>query len=859
MRLLHHDALGRLRLTDFHGNKIPPYAILSHRWSDSEILFGNVVNNTYTYPKEGYQKLKFCARQAAQDGLQYFWIDTCCIDKEDTKELSEAIQSMFQWYRNAARCYVFLSDVTLPVGASIHTVLGDDQKAPFYASTWFTRGWTLQELIAPKSVEFFSREGQRIGDKASLDQLLHRITKIPLTALRNGDLDQFSISERREWAKNRTTKEEEDIVYCLLGILGISMPTPYNEGRENAERRLQDEIEHSSSAPCIIPFSQNVSFAGRESQIAELKAKLFSNKWTTTMLAVAGPSGTGKSQLALEIAHRTRRNRRCSVFWIDATDEDSICWAYASIARKLGVSGCEDHHADTKEIVKRCVSELSSQQCLIVFDNADSTFAGLSSSSWRVPAPDFAIFLPRSKLCSIIFTTTESSIVARTLAAGNIVWLHELRPNEALDMLQNCLSMSIPQHEHQDAMALLEELSYLPMAITQASACMNAVGMTVQQYREQLAEHLKAAHRDNGGSSQGRNPVAATTSLSLCRMRCSNALAEKLLFFAACVYPKDIPLNFLEAALGAASTRQTLEAASARQTLEAASARQTLEAGLEVLDKYALVIKRPSESALEIHRLVHIAVRQRLQAESTLESWNEHTIKTLLSIFPRDDHNSRSKWRRLVPHALYVLSHTQKEDLREKLDLADKCAMALYRDGYYKEAEKMEKQVMQAWRKELGDKNLRIALCMSKLSLMYSEQGRWGEAEEFEEQAMITTREVLGEKHPNTLVLMGNLACTYKQRGRWKEAEELHVQVLTIRKETLGDKHPKTLISMGYLASTYRDQGQWKEAEELGTQAVKLSEELFDLGHPETLVNKANLALLYKDQGRWEEAKELEV
>ncbi|KAF2748917.1 HET-domain-containing protein [Sporormia fimetaria CBS 119925] len=218
MRLLHLDDLGRPVLTDFRGKPIPPYAILSHRWSDSEMLIEHIWNGNYKEREQGYRKLKFCAEQAAQDGLPYFWIDSCCINRWDKNELSNAINSMFHWYQNATRCYVFLSDVSL------------DWETLFRKSKWFTRGWTLQELIAPVSVEFFSCEGQPLGDKASLEQLLHDITDIPLAALRNCPLDQFSISERKKWIGNRKTTEEEDIVYCLLGILGVSMPTTYGEG-----------------------------------------------------------------------------------------------------------------------------------------------------------------------------------------------------------------------------------------------------------------------------------------------------------------------------------------------------------------------------------------------------------------------------------------------------------------------------------------------------------------------------------------------------------------------------------------------------------------------------------------------------
>ncbi|RAQ99094.1 kinesin light chain [Stemphylium lycopersici] len=314
MRLLSYDALGRLVLTDFRGAEtIPPYAILSHRWSDSEILIEDISNKTYKEKKEGYRKLQFCAERAAQDKLQYFWIDTCCIDRWNNNERSKAINSMFQWYKSASRCYVFLPDVS--VWTETETVQRNNWEASFCKSVWFIRGWTLQELIAPVSVEFFSCEGQRIGDKTSLDQLIHETTGIPLRALRNCPLDEFTTSEREKWAKNRRTKEEEDIVYCLLGILGVSMSTTYGEGQESARSRLQAELEGASNAPSIIPFSKNPRFVGRESQLAQLEATLFSNEQTTTTLAIVGPGGTGKSQLALEVAHRARQNNKnCSVF-----------------------------------------------------------------------------------------------------------------------------------------------------------------------------------------------------------------------------------------------------------------------------------------------------------------------------------------------------------------------------------------------------------------------------------------------------------------------------------------------------------------------------------------------------------------
>src|SRR5690242_14190050 len=197
------------------------------------------------------------------------------------RELSRAINSMFRWYRDAARCYVFLPDVSVPTAADIRQEPA--LEASFRASEWFTRGWTLQELIAPASVEFFSSEGRRIGDKRSLEQLIHEITRIPVKALQNCLLDEFTMPERMEWAKNRQTTEEEDEVYCLLGLLNIFLSTSYGEGKEQAWRRLKIEVEAADAAPSIIPFSQNDHFVGREPQLAELEASLFTGKQTTMM------------------------------------------------------------------------------------------------------------------------------------------------------------------------------------------------------------------------------------------------------------------------------------------------------------------------------------------------------------------------------------------------------------------------------------------------------------------------------------------------------------------------------------------------------------------------------------------------
>ncbi|KAK4441876.1 hypothetical protein QBC34DRAFT_458153, partial [Podospora aff. communis PSN243] len=282
MRLLERDDTGGFRLTKPLPNdaipEIPPYAILSHTWGDEEVLFGDLADGT-AEKKSGYTKIQFCGAQAERDRLRFFWVDTCCIDKSDKAdktELQHALNSMFNWYRRAAKCYVYLADVSAqqedidsanrelvirqsgcvtqkwvfqkPYARAIANFYTIGWKQEFRQSRWFTRGWTLQELIAPKAVEFFSKEGVRLGDKRSLEREIHHITEIPLRALRGFPLSDFSFDERKAWAEKRNTTLEEDKAYSLFGIFDVHMPVLYGEGRQKAFKRLQDKFQEDYRA-----------------------------------------------------------------------------------------------------------------------------------------------------------------------------------------------------------------------------------------------------------------------------------------------------------------------------------------------------------------------------------------------------------------------------------------------------------------------------------------------------------------------------------------------------------------------------------------------------------------------------------
>jgi hypothetical protein len=206
----------------------PPYAILSHTWEKDEVQFGALKDNSIDHTAmEGWYKIASACEQALKDGLDYVWVDAICIDKSSSSsELSKAINSMFRWYRESALCYVYLYD--LPA-------------VTFEESRWFTRGWTLQEMIAPGELKFYDKHWSYKGAKTSLMERLHQISGADTAILRGGDLKLMSVARRMSWAAKRQTTRVEDMAYCMLGIFDISMPLLYGEGTK-AFGRLQEEI-----------------------------------------------------------------------------------------------------------------------------------------------------------------------------------------------------------------------------------------------------------------------------------------------------------------------------------------------------------------------------------------------------------------------------------------------------------------------------------------------------------------------------------------------------------------------------------------------------------------------------------------
>ena len=249
MRLLDTSTL---ELHEYFDDNIPKYAILSHTWGEEEVSFHDLQNKKPEHldGSKGYMKIKACCALAASEGYKYVWIDTCCIDKTSSAELSEAINSMYRWYRDAGICYAFLVDVWIGKENKYSSRVIQE----FCESRWFTRGWTLQELLAPQTMCFFDKDWRRLGDKVTLEREMSSITGIQRSHIVKHT--SASAAQKMSWASGRKTTRVEDMAYSLMGIFDVNMPLLYGEGR-HAFIRLQHEIVKISDDESIFAWKDD--------------------------------------------------------------------------------------------------------------------------------------------------------------------------------------------------------------------------------------------------------------------------------------------------------------------------------------------------------------------------------------------------------------------------------------------------------------------------------------------------------------------------------------------------------------------------------------------------------------------------
>jgi hypothetical protein len=589
----------------------------------------------------------------------------------------------------------------------------------------------------------------------------------------------------------------------------------------------------------MIPFERNPRFVGRKTQLQQVESKIFA-EGQSQKAAIIGLGGVGKTQIALELTYRAREKYpECSIFWIQATSMESIEKSYMSISQQLDMKNVKPQ--DVKHRVQSYLSEESTTRWLLVFDNADDADMWMSPSGGdEKPLRDY---LPRGPKGFTLFTARNRQLATK-LVGADVVTTNEMDSTTAKDLFR----ASLIQKDLVDdelAEALLEQLCYLPLAIVQAASYINendiSLGMYISLLNEQetdMIELLSRDFEDEWRYAEVKNPVTATWLISFQQIHKMNPTAADYLSMMSCINHRDIPPAFLPDE----------------------DSRIKQQSALGVLKAYSFITVRRGNEFIDLHRLVHLASRNRLRNENALGDWMLKTGGRINEVFPTDDHKNRKIWREYLPHAQSMLRDRELQHWTEDITLlAERVAQCLYSDGRFFEAQAVCQRIIDERRESIPSTDERGLRVVDLMASICWQQGQWKESENLNRQLMETRREILGPNHPETLKSMTGLAASYWSQGRWDEAKELDLSVIRIRKEVLGPEHPQTLISMNNMALSYQYKGQWKDAEELQVQVVETRKRVLGPEHPQTLTSMNNLALTYRNQQRLKEAEDLQV
>ena len=584
-------------------------------------------------------------------------------------------------------------------------------------------------------------------------------------------------------------------------------------------------IDRVSMPYYSIPFLRNRRFIGRNTKLEVLEEKLLISEGCQK-LALVGLGGVGKTQVALEFAYRVRESwPEYSIFWVPALSAETFELAYREIARLCSVSTNAEGE-DPKELVQRHLSTELAGKWLIIVDNADDQEVLFGPPDKPGGITDY---LPEKENGLVLFTTRNRE-AAVSLAGIDVVEVHEMDRQEAVAFLEKSLIRKDLLCDNAITTELLDELTYLPLAIAQAAAYMNTNQVSMQEYirllrntEQDMVSLMSREFRDSTRYKNSENAVAATWLVSFDQIRKSDAAAADLLSFMSHIEPKAIPRSLLP-------TLQPEE--------------QTVHA-IGTLCAYAFTVRRGNSDTYDMHRLVHLAARVWGQRHGIAGETSEKATQHLAREFPSDEYANRAVWREYLPHTLRFLKDGMGIDMAERYVLCIKVGKSLYVDGRIREAVTWLSESLQ-WRKShfVEDHPDRLA-SQHELAGAYEADGQVGKAVELLEHVVAVEEKVLAEDHPDRLASQHELAGAYQADGQVGKAVELLEHVVAIREKVLAEDHPDRLASQHELARAYQADGQVGKAVELLEHVVTIKSKVLREDHPSRLVSQHVLHNLY--------------
>lgn len=530
----------------------------------------------------------------------------------------------------------------------------------------------------------------------------------------------------------------------------------------------------------------------------------------------------------------------CTVIWLPAVDQESLHQAYLEIARQLGLHHSDGEKEDVKVILQKHLSQPQSGRWLLIIDNADDI------DMWIDGAPNstncgLRSFLPKSDQGAIIFTT-RSNRVAQYLAPGDIIEIPEMDETKALKVLHNSLLNKKLLEDDQSARKLLEQLTFLPLAIVQAASFINENQTDIASYvrlldgqGQDVIDLLSEEFEDEGRYKSIRNPVATTWLTSFTQIRKSKPLAADCLAFMACVNAKDIPTCLLPVPEGIER-----------------------EKAIGVLSSYSFIRTSNAGTRLDMHRLVHLATRNWLRSIDALYQWQARSLTIVNRQFPFIHTVQRSEWLAAIPHARQILQLTPDEiSAHERTNLMHLIGSCYALDGRYREAEELFLQSGEISQRLLGASDCRTLKNRSSLAYTYQAMGQLEKSIKIFEKIIEHHDHVRGLDNPDAVDVMAKLTSSYRLSGDLQSAEKLGDKVVRYYLETLGPESQSTLDAIFNMTLIYYAQGRLSDAEKMAQQSLIIMKRFLGPDHPHTISATTSLADIYMKSWRLKEAETL--
>ncbi|KAK4119841.1 TPR-like protein, partial [Parathielavia appendiculata] len=610
-----------------------------------------------------------------------------------------------------------------------------------------------------------------------------------------------------------------------------------NYGSINTEFHLPPERPESPPAPfAIIPFSRDPDFVNRGDILDQIDQRCSE---PAARVALVGLGGVGKSQLAIEYAHRIAAGQPDTwVFWVHAGTQARVEEGFRTIADAVKLPGRNQPKANIRQLVYGWLCNERNGRWILVLDSADDAgvLYGPTGDDICNDRP-FATYLPQSQNGSVMITTRDKDLAFRlTGRRHNMIEVGPMAQIDALTLLEKKLGL-FPD--------------------TDVAADLLREG---ERKRSRLLEHDAGDLRRDGGAS---NAILTTWQISFKHVRSKRRSAADLLSLMSFFDRQGIPIWVLSRYGFFTRPTRARFSCIANSYIDDGTDND-IDGGFEddiaMLRDYCLIAVDEAGDEFEMHGLVQLSTRRWLEAFGQQETFKQQYIERMAASFPTGEYENWATCRGLFAHVQVVLGYRPSGEMIETwAELLYNGGWYAWSQGRYDIAEPMLRKAEEACGKMLGKESLATLSCMSMFARVLNAQGRWEEAEKRFVQVMETFKTEFGVDHPCTLGIMGDLAATFLYQDRLEEAKKLLEQVLEASRIKLGVDHLDTLKSMANLATIYGKQYRWEEAEKLEVQVLEASKIKLGVDHPDTLRSMANLASTFLKQGRWEDAETLFV